>query len=65
MEHRFAGPRTVELVGLTSGTRDLTNNKWMHQVYICCMISKGVSVITFLNGLVIFYKIELFLLSNR
>ncbi|KAG7618891.1 D-galactoside/L-rhamnose binding SUEL lectin domain [Arabidopsis thaliana x Arabidopsis arenosa] len=31
MEHRFAGPRAISIIGLKSGTRDLTeNNEWGH-----------------------------------
>ncbi|XP_010431800.1 PREDICTED: beta-galactosidase 14 [Camelina sativa] len=31
MEHRYAGPRAVSIIGLKSGTRDLTeNNEWGH-----------------------------------
>ncbi|XP_044508857.1 beta-galactosidase 13-like [Mangifera indica] len=32
MEKRFAGPRSVEILGLNTGTIDLTNNHWGHQV---------------------------------
>lgn len=33
MEHRYAGPRAVSIIGLKSGTRDLTENKeWGHLV---------------------------------
>ncbi|KAJ0077209.1 hypothetical protein Patl1_36031 [Pistacia atlantica] len=32
MEKRFAGPRSVEILGLNTGTLDLTNNHWGHQV---------------------------------
>ncbi|KAL5788850.1 hypothetical protein ACOSP7_005799 [Xanthoceras sorbifolium] len=32
MEKRFAGPRSVEILGLNTGTLDLTNNEWGHQV---------------------------------
>ena len=32
MEKRFAGPRSVEILGLNTGTLDITNNVWGHQV---------------------------------
>ncbi|GMY05449.1 beta-galactosidase 13-like [Fagus crenata] len=32
MEHRFAGPRAVTVLGLNTGTVDLTVNGWGHQV---------------------------------
>ncbi|KAK3194047.1 hypothetical protein Dsin_025357 [Dipteronia sinensis] len=32
MEKRFAGPRSVEILGLNTGTLDITNNEWGHQV---------------------------------
>ncbi|KAL5561196.1 hypothetical protein UlMin_030943 [Ulmus minor] len=32
MEHRFAGPRAVTILGLNIGTIDLTQNGWGHQV---------------------------------
>jgi hypothetical protein len=32
MEHRFAGPRSVTLLGLNTGTLDLTMHGWQHQV---------------------------------
>jgi len=32
MEHRFAGPRAVTILGLNTGTLDLTINGWGHQV---------------------------------
>ncbi|KAI3442466.1 Beta-galactosidase [Psidium guajava] len=32
MEHRFAGPRMVTILGLNTGTLDLTMNGWGHQV---------------------------------
>jgi hypothetical protein len=32
MEHRFAGPRAVTVLGLNTGTLDLTINGWGHQV---------------------------------
>ncbi|PON89990.1 Glycoside hydrolase [Trema orientale] len=32
MEHRFAGPRAVTILGLNTGTIDLTQNGWGHQV---------------------------------
>ncbi|XP_056164652.1 beta-galactosidase 13-like [Syzygium oleosum] len=32
MEHRFAGPRLVTILGLNTGTLDLTLNGWGHQV---------------------------------
>ncbi|EFH61991.1 predicted protein [Arabidopsis lyrata subsp. lyrata] len=35
MEHTYAGPRGVSIIGLKSGTRDLIeNNEWGHLVYI-------------------------------
>lgn len=35
MEHRFAGPKSITLLGLNTGTIDLTVNGWGHQVLIC------------------------------
>ncbi|AES89386.1 beta-galactosidase-like protein [Medicago truncatula] len=32
MEHRYAGPKTITILGLMSGTIDLTSNGWGHQV---------------------------------
>ncbi|KAI4367230.1 hypothetical protein MLD38_022993 [Melastoma candidum] len=32
MEHRFAGPRQVTILGLNTGTLDLTSNGWGHKV---------------------------------
>ncbi|KAK4754793.1 hypothetical protein SAY87_008550 [Trapa incisa] len=32
MEHRYAGPRLVTILGLNTGTLDLTLNGWGHQV---------------------------------
>ncbi|CAM8981344.1 unnamed protein product [Rhodiola kirilowii] len=32
MEHRYAGPRAVSILGLNTGTLDLTLNNWGHQV---------------------------------
>ncbi|KAF3434702.1 hypothetical protein FNV43_RR21787 [Rhamnella rubrinervis] len=32
MEHRFAGPRAIVILGLNTGTIDLTSNGWGHQV---------------------------------
>ncbi|KDP29649.1 hypothetical protein JCGZ_18811 [Jatropha curcas] len=32
MEHRFAGPRGVEILGLNTGTLDVSSNGWGHQV---------------------------------
>ena len=32
MEHRFAGPRAVTVLGLNTGTLDLTANGWGHKV---------------------------------
>ncbi|KAJ9189571.1 hypothetical protein P3X46_000846 [Hevea brasiliensis] len=32
MEHRYAGPRGVSILGLNTGTLDLTFNGWGHQV---------------------------------
>lgn len=32
MEHRFAGPRGVSILGLNTGTLDLSANGWGHQV---------------------------------
>ncbi|KAI4318678.1 hypothetical protein MLD38_032353 [Melastoma candidum] len=32
MEHRFAGPRQITVLGLNTGTLDLTNNGWGHKV---------------------------------
>ncbi|XP_062114677.1 beta-galactosidase 11-like [Humulus lupulus] len=32
MEHRYAGPRAVTILGLNTGTIDLTQNGWRHQV---------------------------------
>ncbi|KAK4754611.1 hypothetical protein SAY87_002715 [Trapa incisa] len=32
MEHRYAGPRLVTILGLTTGTLDLSLNGWGHQV---------------------------------
>lgn len=32
MEHRFAGPRAVTILGLNTGTVDLSNYNWGHQV---------------------------------
>ncbi|KAK4284853.1 hypothetical protein QN277_001631 [Acacia crassicarpa] len=32
MEHRYAGPKSINILGLNSGTIDLTNNGWGHQV---------------------------------
>lgn len=32
MEHRFAGPRAVTILGLNTGTIDLTQNGWGYQV---------------------------------
>ena len=32
MEHRFAGPRAVTVLGLNTGTLDLTANGWGHMV---------------------------------
>ncbi|XP_028765659.1 beta-galactosidase 13-like [Neltuma alba] len=34
MEHRFAGPTRITLLGLNTGTIDLTDNGWGHQVSI-------------------------------
>ncbi|WCJ39872.1 beta-galactosidase 11 [Euphorbia peplus] len=31
MEHRFAGPRGVTILGLNTGTLDLSNNGWGHE----------------------------------
>ncbi|KAI9182155.1 hypothetical protein LWI28_022624 [Acer negundo] len=31
MEKRFAGPRSVEILGLNTGTLDITSNEWGHQ----------------------------------
>jgi hypothetical protein len=35
MEHRYAGPKTITILGLNSGTIDLTLNGWGQQVLIC------------------------------
>lgn len=32
MEHRYAGPRAITVLGLNTGTLDLTINGWGHQV---------------------------------
>ncbi|KAG5247932.1 beta-galactosidase [Salix suchowensis] len=32
MEHRYAGPRGVSILGLNTGTLDLSSNGWGHQV---------------------------------
>ncbi|XVE93849.1 hypothetical protein REPUB_Repub01dG0230300 [Reevesia pubescens] len=32
MEHRFAGPRSITILGLNTGTIDLSLNDWKHQV---------------------------------
>ncbi|KAL9417542.1 hypothetical protein AB3S75_040510 [Citrus x aurantiifolia] len=32
MEKRFAGPHRVEILGLNTGTLELTKNRWAHQV---------------------------------
>ena len=32
MEHRYAGPRAITILGLNTGTIDLTQNGWGHQV---------------------------------
>ncbi|XP_061342159.1 beta-galactosidase 13-like [Gastrolobium bilobum] len=32
MEHRFAGPKSITILGLNSGTIDLTVNGWGHQI---------------------------------
>ncbi|KAK6282884.1 hypothetical protein POUND7_016709 [Theobroma cacao] len=32
MEHRFAGPRSITILGLNTGTLDLSVNGWGHQV---------------------------------
>ncbi|XP_057966485.1 beta-galactosidase 11-like [Malania oleifera] len=32
MEHRYAGPRAISILGLNTGTLDLTLNGWGHQV---------------------------------
>ncbi|KAJ6906382.1 beta-galactosidase 13-like [Populus alba x Populus x berolinensis] len=34
MEHRYAGPRGVSILGLNTGTLDLTSNGWGHQVWM-------------------------------
>ncbi|XP_020215011.2 beta-galactosidase 13 [Cajanus cajan] len=34
MEHRFAGPKSITILGLNSGKIDLTNNGWGHKVGI-------------------------------
>ena len=39
MEHRFAGPKAMTILGLNSGTIDLTLNGWGHQVLICQITS--------------------------
>lgn len=32
MEHRYAGPKSISILGLNTGTIDLTKNGWGHQV---------------------------------
>ncbi|KGN43246.1 beta-galactosidase 13 [Cucumis sativus] len=32
MEHRFAGPRSITILGLNTGTLDISKNGWGHQV---------------------------------
>ncbi|GAU33634.1 hypothetical protein TSUD_310420 [Trifolium subterraneum] len=32
MEHRYAGPKSISVLGLNTGTIDLTKNDWGHQV---------------------------------
>ncbi|KAM1453891.1 hypothetical protein ACFXTO_003466 [Malus domestica] len=32
MEHRYAGPRTINVLGLNTGTIDLSQNGWGHRV---------------------------------
>lgn len=32
MEHRFAGPRSITILGLNTGTLDVSKNGWGHQV---------------------------------
>ena len=34
MEHRFAGPKSIFILGLNSGKMDLTSNGWGHEVLI-------------------------------
>ncbi|XVF45535.1 hypothetical protein PTKIN_Ptkin02bG0214000 [Pterospermum kingtungense] len=34
MEHRYAGPRSITILGLNTGTLDITPNGWGHQVGI-------------------------------
>lgn len=39
MEHRFAGPRSVTILGLNTGTLDISKNGWGHQVELLIMTS--------------------------
>lgn len=34
MEHRYAGPKTISIVGLNRGKIELTANGWGHRVNI-------------------------------
>lgn len=34
MEHRYAGPRTVTILGLNTGTIDVSQNGWGHRVSV-------------------------------
>ncbi|KAK8582514.1 hypothetical protein V6N13_069291 [Hibiscus sabdariffa] len=34
MEHRYAGPRSITILGLNTGTLDISGNGWSHQVGI-------------------------------
>ncbi|KAK8625188.1 hypothetical protein V6N13_090063 [Hibiscus sabdariffa] len=34
MEHRYAGPRSITILGLNTGTLDISENGWSHQVGI-------------------------------
>ncbi|XP_047162343.1 beta-galactosidase 13-like [Vigna umbellata] len=32
MEHRYAGPKSISIIALNTGTRDITTNMWGHRV---------------------------------
>jgi hypothetical protein len=40
MEHRYAGPRGVSILGLNTGTLDLSSNGWGHQVWMSFVFIK-------------------------
>lgn len=35
MEHRYAGPKSINILGLRRGELDLTHNGWANRVNIC------------------------------